>query len=172
MNKSRPSRLRFNFGFLLEAPHGTSRDVELNYPKIRISEDMTLEPLRGSFSATRISEGIYLSGTLQSHILLECVRCLEEANVPLTMEIDELFYYPPETAPPESYVVGENGFINLSPLVRELAVLDTPIQPLCRPDCQGLCMNCGQNLNEGDCGCEIDDIDPRMDALRKLLGET
>jgi uncharacterized protein len=171
MTKSRPSRLRFNFGFLLEAPNGTSRDVELNYPKIRISEDMTLEPLSGSFTATRISEGIYLSGRLHSHILVQCVRCLEDANVPLTMEVDELFYYPPGAAPPESYVVGENGFIDLSPLVRELAVLDMPIQPLCRPDCQGLCMICGQNLNEGDCGCEDEDIDPRMDALRHLLDE-
>jgi uncharacterized protein len=169
MSKSRPSRLRFNFGFLLEAPNGTSREVELDYPSIRVSDDMILEPLRGDFTATRISEGIYISGRLNSHILLECVRCLEDANVPLTLDIDELFYYPPEAAPAETYVVGENGFINLSPLVRELALLDTPIQPLCRPDCQGLCMICGQNLNEGDCDCEDDEIDPRLEALKNLL---
>jgi uncharacterized protein len=169
MSKSRPSRLRFNFGFLLEAPNGTSREVELDYPSIRISEDMTLEPLQGVFTATRISEGIYLSGRLNSRVLLECVRCLEDAIVPLTLDIDELFYYPPEAAPAEAYVVGENGFIDLSPLVRELALLDMPIQPLCRPDCQGLCMICGQNLNESDCGCEDDEFDPRMEALRRLL---
>lgn len=170
MSKSRPSRLRFNFGFLLEAPNGTSREVELNYPTIRVSEDMILEPLAGSFTATRTSEGIYLSGRLNSRVVQECVRCLENAVVPLGLEIDELFYYPPGDAPAEVYVVGENGFIDLSPLVRELALLDTPIQPFCRPDCQGLCINCGQNLNEGDCGCEEDDIDPRMDALKQLLG--
>ena len=169
MSKSRPSRLRFNFGFLLEAPNGTSREVELNYPTIRVSEDMILEPLAGSFSATRTSEGIYLSGRLKSRIIQECVRCLEDAVVPLGLEIDELFYYPPDAAPAEVYVVGENGFIDLSPLVRELALLDTPIQPLCRLDCQGLCINCGQNLNEGDCGCEEDDIDPRMDVLKQLI---
>jgi uncharacterized protein len=169
MSKSRPSRLRFNFGFLLEAPNGTSREVELDYPSIRISDDMTLEPLQGAFTATRISEGIYLSGRLNSRVLLECVRCLEDAIVPLTLDIDELFYYPPDEAPAEVYVVGENGFIDLSPLVRELALLDTPIQPLCRPDCQGLCMICGQNLNEADCGCKDDAFDPRMEALRRLL---
>lgn len=169
MSKSHPSRLRFNFGFLLEAPNGTSREVELNYPSIRISDDMTLEPLSGSFTATRISEGIYLSGRLQSRLLQQCVRCLEDAIVPLTMEMDELFYYPPNSAPPEAYVVGENGFIDLSPLARELAVLDMPIRPLCRPDCLGLCMTCGQDLNEGDCGCKEEEIDPRLDALRQLL---
>ena len=95
MGKSHPSRLRFNFGFLLEAPNGTSRVVELNYPSIQISDDMTLEPLRGSFTATRISEGIYLSGRLQSLIIQQCVRCLEDAVLPLNLEIDELYYYPP-----------------------------------------------------------------------------
>jgi uncharacterized protein len=169
MSKSRPSRLRFNFGFLLEAPNGTSREIELDYPSIRVSDDMILEPLRGAFTATRISEGIYLSGRLHSLMLTQCVRCLEDATVPLTLDIDELFYYPPEEAPAESYVVGENGFIDLSPLVRELALLDTPIRPLCKPDCQGLCMICGQNLNEGDCGCEEDTVDPRLEALRRLL---
>jgi uncharacterized protein len=110
-----------------------------------------------------------LSGQLESRITLQCVRCLEDAVVPLELAIDELFYYPPGQAPAESYVVGENGFIDLSPLARELAFLDVPMRPLCRPDCQGLCMNCGQNLNEGDCGCEEEEIDPRLEALRKFL---
>jgi uncharacterized protein len=169
MNKTRPSRLRFNFGFLLEAPNSTTREIELDYPSVDVADDLTLAPLNGQFSATRTSEGIYLNGRLHSKTEAECVRCLEEAIVPLELDIDELFYYPPHTAPPDGYVVGENGYIDLAPLLRELAILDVPIQPLCRPDCQGLCMSCGANLNEGDCGCEDDDIDPRFAALRELL---
>jgi uncharacterized protein len=130
---------------------------------------MTLAPLTGSFLATRISEGIYLSGVLQSRMDLECVRCLENADVPLNMQIDELFYYPPGSAPEGAYVVGENGFIDLAPLVHELAWLAVPMQPLCKPDCQGLCMECGHNLNLGDCGCEEEDIDPRLSVLKQLL---
>jgi uncharacterized protein len=169
MNKSRPSRLRFNFGFLLEAPIGTFREVELNYPSIQVVQDMTLAPLTGSFLATRISEGIYLSGVLKSKMEQRCVRCLEDTKVSLTLQIDELFYYPPGPAPEGAYVVGENGYIDLAPLVRELAWLDVPIQPLCKPDCQGLCMECGQNLNHENCNCEMDDIDPRLSVLKELL---
>ncbi len=169
MSKSRPSRLRFNFGFLLEAPNGTSRQVELAYPTIQVADDMSLEPLEGMFTATRTSEGIYINGQLESRIIQECVRCLEVADVPLTLDIDELFFYPPSEAPAEAYVVGENGFIDLSPLVRELGMLGIPIQTLCRPDCEGLCMNCGQNLNEGICSCEEETVDPRLEALRQLL---
>lgn len=168
MTSKRPSRLRFNFGFFLEATLGTSRTIELSYPTIQV-EDLTLSPLAGTFTATRTSEGVYVSGTLNSTVASECVRCLEEAIVPIQLQLDDLYYYPPHTAPAGEYTIGEDGFIDLAPLVRELTVLETPIQPICRPDCQGLCLECGQNLNEGDCGCKPNPIDPRLSALQQLL---
>lgn len=169
MEKQHPSRLRFNFGFLLEAASGTSRSVELNYPTVQISNDLTLTPLTGVFVVTRTGEGIYLSGVLNSMLEINCVRCLEDGNIVVNLHIDDLFYYPPHAAPEGEYVIGEDGFIDLAPLVRELAVLEMPIQPICKPECQGLCVECGQNLNEGDCNCREDDIDPRMAVLRQLL---
>jgi uncharacterized protein len=43
------------------------------------------------------------------------------------------------------------------------------MKPLCRPDCAGLCPECGANLNLTRCGCEHRWIDPRMAALQELL---
>ena len=169
MSKQHPSRLRFNFGFLLETANGTSRTVELNFPTIKVSQDVILTPLTGHFQTTRVSEGVYVSGKLHSTLSLECVRCLKEAIVPIIIALDDMYYYPPETAPAGEFVIGEDGFADLAPLVRELALLDVPIRPLCKPGCQGLCMECGQNLNERDCGCQEDEIDPRLAALRQLL---
>jgi len=166
------SRLRFNFGFLLEADYGTSRLIELDYPSIRISEDVTLAPLNGAITATRTTEGIYVQGNLTSSMSLECMRCLEEALVPVDIAIDELFYYPPQDAPEGEPFVGEEGIIDLAPLVRELSLLSVPIKVLCRPDCHGLCQECGANLNLVDCGCVDDDIDPRLSVLQSLLNST
>jgi uncharacterized protein len=163
------SRLRFNFGFLLEADYGTSRLIELDYPTIQLSEDVTLSPLQGSFTATRTTEGIYIQGQLQSSMGLECVRCLDEAIVPIEIALDELYFYPPQTAPDGENRVGEDGIIDLAPLVRELSLLSLPIKVLCRPDCRGLCQECGANLNHGDCGCAEEEIDPRLAVLAQLL---
>ncbi len=174
MSNTNFSRLRFNFGFLLEAPLGTSRLNEISYPTIQVSEDVTLTPLQGQFTATRTSEGVYVDGRFQTSIHTECVRCLEDTLVPIIIQLDELFYYPPEEAPKgeDTYTFdGETGFIDLAPLVRELSLLETPMQPLCKSDCLGLCMVCGQNLNEADCGCKADEIDPRFAKLRSLLEE-
>ena len=163
------SKLRFNFGFLIEADLGTSRLVELDYPSVRVSPDLTLSPLQGKFTATRTGEGIYIGGKLHSTMAVDCMRCLDSMQLPITFSLDELFYYPPETAPEGEQTIGENGYIDLAPLVRELSLLEVPIRPVCRTECRGLCIQCGHNLNEGECDCDIDDIDPRLAALKQLL---
>jgi uncharacterized protein len=161
--------LRFNFGFLLEANYGTSRTIELDYPAIQLEDDVTLAPLTGKFQAIRNSKGIYVTGLLHSNIDVECARCLDPVTVPLQIQLDEMYNYPPETTPPGEYSVGEDGFIDLAPLVRQLSLLAIPMQLFCRVDCQGLCIECGHNLNEGDCHCPDDDVDPRLSILRELL---
>lgn len=165
------SRLKFNFGFLLEADFGTSRRIELDYPTIRLSDDLTLTPLKGAITATRTTEGIYIQGNLESAATGECMRCLEETDVPLEFSLDELFFYPPETAPEGENRVGEDGMIDLGPLVRELSLVSLPTKVLCREDCLGLCQECGANLNNGDCGCTAEEIDPRFAALQRLLDD-
>ena len=165
------SRLRFNFGFLLEADFGTIRRIELDYPSIKLSDDLTLSPLKGVITATRTTEGIYIQGELESAAALECVRCLTETFVPLYFSLDELFFYPPQSAPPGENRVGEDGMIDLAPLVRELSLLSMPTKVLCREDCLGLCQECGANLNEGECGCAANEIDPRLAALQQLMNQ-
>jgi uncharacterized protein len=170
-HKQRPSRLRFNFGHLLEADRGTRRDVELDYPEIQVGEDVSLAPLRGKFRATRTSRGIYVAGKLNSVVETECTRCLATVHLPITLELDDLFYYPPSATPPGELTIGDDGFADLAPLVRELSLLEIPMQVYCRAACKGICVQCGQNLNEGPCDCVFDEIDPRLAALRVLLEE-
>jgi uncharacterized protein len=169
MSSNKGSKLRFNFGFLLEAITGTSRTMELDYPSILLEDDVTLTPLKGSFQAIRNSKGIYITGQLYSNIGAECARCLDPVQQTITIQLDDLFFYPPQSTPAGEFSVGEDGFLDLAPLVRQLSLLEIPMQPVCRPDCKGICAECGQNLNEATCDCEIDPIDPRLASLRSLL---
>jgi uncharacterized protein len=171
MNNKRTSQLRFNFGFLLEVNYGTSREIELDYPTIQVAEDLTLAPLQGVFQASRTTRGIYVSGELHTNVEIECGRCLEQIVTSIPIELDELFYYPPNTAPPGEPVVGEDGFIDLGPIVRDLVLLEFPRHPLCRPDCRGLCPECGENLNEATCHCQPAPIDTRLGILGDTLDE-
>ena len=154
---------------MLEASLGTSRDIELDYPTVLLEDDVTLAPLKGSFQAIRNSKGIYITGELYSKVSTECARCLDPVQLAITIKMDDLFYYPSHTAPAGEFWIGDDGFLDLAPLVRQLSLLEIPMQPFCRPDCKGLCVECGQNLNKATCNCERDDIDPRLESLRSLL---
>ncbi len=169
MSSEHLSRLRFNFGYLLESTLGTHRTVELDYPTVDVGGDVVLSPLTGSFSATRTSEGIYLHGQLHSAITVECARCLGEAGERVTAVFDDLLFHPPETAPEGEPTIDKEGYVDLAPLIRELSLLGVPINTICREDCAGLCITCGHNLNKSDCGCEETLVDPRMAVLQELL---
>jgi DUF177 domain-containing protein len=45
-------------------------------------------------------------------------------------------------------------------------LLALPMHAVCREDCKGLCGSCGQNLNEGECRCAVDRVDPRFAQLK------
>jgi uncharacterized protein len=163
-----PTHLRFNFGYLVEATLGTSSDIEINYPHMRL-DDVILRPLTGQFRATRTSEGILIQGHFQTMLEAECMRCLDVISLEVEAEAEELFYYPAHTAPVGDYVVHDDGNADLGPMVRELSLLALPMQVLCKPDCLGLCPECGQNLNHATCDCDRDKIDPRLAILKNLL---
>ncbi|MFT5194372.1 MAG: hypothetical protein ACI85U_001379 [Candidatus Promineifilaceae bacterium] len=164
------NNLKFNFGFLIETPPGTTGAFEFDYPNI-IIEDEKFTPMTGDFTVTRTSEGILVQGKFNTTAMMECIRCLELSDVAVIGHIEELFFYPPSAAllKEDAFVMGEDGNVDLGLLIRQLALVDRPMQPLCKKDCEGFCMECGTNLNIEDCGCEEDDIDPRLAVLKNLL---
>ena len=61
--------------------------------------------------------------------------------------------------------------LDLETPVREAIQLAEPIAPLCRPDCPGLCIVCGERLEDGVHDHPDDDIDPRLEALRGFTAD-
>lgn len=162
-----PSRvLKFQVGYLLAEGRGYSNDIEVEFPRLRVADDLTIEFLRGTLRFSRTSRGILVQGSLQTSIPGECNRCLDSVPVALTVPLEELYVYPPE--PGVEFTVADDGILDLAPLLREEIVLEIPIGILCKPDCAGLCPECGQNFNTGTCTCAERQTDPRMAALRAL----
>lgn len=164
-----PRVLKFNVGFLLAQGAGNQREVEVDLPRVRVADDVELDFLRGKLVFSRNSRGILVQGSLDTHVLTECSRCLEEMFYPVTLDVEELYAYPP--SPEVQYSVEETGNLDLAPLLREEAILAVPMGMLCRPDCVGLCPHCGKNLNEGPCDCVTEDLDPRLASLRDVLDQ-
>jgi len=122
-----------------------------------------------------VVEGVLVTGSATAPIHGECSRCLDEIDDELTVGLTELFAYPDSTteATTEDDEVGHlvNDKIDLEPLVRDQVVLALPQAPLCEPDCQGLCPECGGKWADLGPKHEHETIDPRWAALKERFSE-
>lgn len=76
---------------------------------------------------------------------------MEPFELELKIEFDEVFAYKSGSFTESGLYVPEDGNVDLSPVVREYMMLENPIKPICKADCQGLCIECGENLNFSKC---------------------
>lgn len=168
--------LRLNVGFLLSQGAGTTREVVFNYPGTIKADDFIISRLDGTIKLTRTPQGVLVQGVLLVQTPVECVRCLTPFDLLYEVGLEELFVtgaYAEASGLDEKAtpMISEGGFIDLTPIVREEGILAVPMQVLCALDCKGLCPTCGQDLNQGTCDCETEQMDPRWAALRTLLEE-
>jgi uncharacterized protein len=143
--------LRINVGFFYNLPIGSYRDIHFEFEEILLPPDLNLKQFSGSVHISRTPQGLLFEGKFQAVIPSECVRCLEPFELQADIEFDEMFAYKSHSFTESGLYVPEDGNIDLSPIVREYMITASPIKSLCRPDCAGLCVVCGENLNLNTC---------------------
>ncbi len=162
--------IRFKLAELLKEAPGSTRFFTVNEGRRKLGNDLTVDFLRGSVEFLRTNKGIFAKGNFQTQVQLQCARCLKMFAQPLTIHLaDQFSLSPNKLAEEPEFPIAGDGILDLTPALRERIILNLPIKPLCRPDCLGLCSRCGQNLNEGPCGCKEEAVDPRLAVLKQLL---
>ena len=160
--------LRLNVGFLINSSIGTSRDFNFDYKTMKLGDDLTVSDFKGTARFDRTPQGLLLQGKFRAEADLECVRCLETFSQALKWSFTDLYAFDKRSISESNLLVPEDGQIDLEPLLREYALLEFPINPVCKPDCKGLCPVCGENLNETDCGHRLESVSS-FTALKDLL---
>jgi uncharacterized protein len=125
-------------------------------------------PVRLDVSRTPTGHALRLQFSAELEGL--CMRCLEPARFPVAVEAREV--HQPSTSDEEltsPYVDGDE--LDLSAWAHDALLLALPQALLCRPDCAGLCPECGVPLNGADPAEHRHDAapDPRWAKLRELL---
>lgn len=85
----------------------------------------------------------------------ECRRCLTTVHQEVADQVDLVFSSDPDLLDdPSVYALPPQAVrIDLAQAVREEVTLRASAFPLCREGCQGLCPECGADLNAGPCRC-------------------
>jgi uncharacterized protein len=137
----------------------------------------------------KTGSGVLLRGSTEVNVQTPCRRCLADVHlrVPVSFTLNLVSRAALSDAEQKaggdddqserggSFVLEradeelfDGKTIDLDPLVREQVLLALPMHAVCRDDCKGLCGTCGQNLNEGECGCARSQVDPRLAVLKNV----
>ena len=157
-------------------------DRDLPAEKLIGGEGSTLDDLYTSEAADllldlrleSVVEGVLATGRVSGSLVAECVRCLDPVEVEVDADFQELFYYDLEDLSQEELeeaVSVVEDMVDTEALVRDAIMLELPLQPLCEPDCPGLCAECGASLAE-DPEHGHESLDPRWAALGALAADT
>jgi uncharacterized protein len=131
-------------------------------------------PIAVRLEISRIHDEFRVRGHAGLSVRQECVRCLEPIERRIEAALD-LLVRPvdvegeSELEPPDGMIYHDGETFSLAEEVRQVALVEIPANPLCRPGCQGLCPRCGGNLNQSGCTCAAGaGGDPRWSALAAL----
>ena len=93
-----------------------------------------------------------------------CDRCAEDIKPQFTVNVEHGLVASLNHEDNDDYILVEDMKLDIEQLTLEDIYLALPGKFLCKEDCEGLCSECGANLNEGSCNCKKP-IDPRWEAL-------
>ena len=128
------------------------------------------------------STGIVAQGSATVDWSSVCRRCLRPVSGTADADVNEAFSREVSThrrgadAVEDLAVDGDaeplvGDQIDFTLPVREAVLLAVPDAPLCRPDCPGLCPQCGADRATTTCSCVIEQRDERWAALDALRGK-
>lgn len=118
-----------------------------------------------------------ISGHINGMAESDCVRCLEPVAKKLDFDFEAVFVGAAGEPNADEIELRENELaesfiddneIDLIEVIREQILLAMAMRVVCKENCQGLCPQCGKNLNLIDCRCEENEIDPRWAVLKNL----
>jgi len=115
-----------------------------------------------------VMDGVLATGTASAQAVGECVRCLTSLDDEFVVEFQELYLY---ADPGEDELALDDDLLDLEPVLRDAVVLALPINPVCDPECPGLCPECGARLADDPDHTHEAAIDPRWQALGSALKE-
>lgn len=168
--------LSYNVAALLRSVPGTVESHHVALANLDIADDIRLAgPIEGDVRLSRTGRSVLVRADLSTAMEGICGRCLTPVVTPIEVQVEE------EALPsididtglpvdrdsePDALRLDDHHELDLENSVREQISLAEPIAVLCRPDCRGLCPDCGLDLNDNPGHSHTDQpIDPRLAAL-------
>lgn len=145
-----------------------AEEIDLEAEGIRFKGSVTVR-----LNLYRQEDKIYIKARSSVAMESECAKCL--APVHNILETSSENQYRPMPKMPR-YLMDDIGiryyseeYIDLSEDLRESLLLEVPTRFLCSEQCEGLCPQCGQDLNVGKCDCRLEPEESQATKFADLV---
>ena len=166
--------MQFNVAKLLKSPAGDERRYTFDESEPRFPE--LAGTVHGEVRLMRTDRGIMAMADIDTAVGCTCSRCLRGFVQPVKFSMTEE-YFPTidiasgvevEAPSGDYFTIDHHHILDLGEAVREYAIFNSPMKPLCAETCAGLCPTCGADLNQTTCDCPKSQIDSRWAKLVKI----
>jgi uncharacterized protein len=146
--------------------------MDLEMQNGRLTRDVVVEA-----ELVRRAAQVDVKGHIDVSAEFDCVRCLESVALELPIDFEVDYVSEEYFSSDKEHEIGSSEMstdvlkgeeIDLNDIVREQVLLNVPDRVFCKPECKGICDQCGSNLNLIDCSCKENQVDPRWSALKNL----
>ena len=128
------------------------------------------EPFKAKGMILNNSKALELDMTVSGRASVHCARCGKPLVVNISFPVRETLMREGEEGPEDDDIILYSGReIELDDVIVSNFLMNVPVKYLCKEDCKGLCSVCGADLNEGDCGCDKDVMDPRWEKRAEIM---
>ncbi len=136
-------------------------------------EEPFMNKVNISLVLQKLHNQVVLETELKLNVRFECDRCASDFFTTLVTNYKMVYLFGNNPQENEEsinviYLPTDASEIFLDNDIRDYALLAIPMKKLCKEDCKGLCLECGNNLNEGACTCMAQEVDPRWLPLKEL----
>lgn len=140
-------------------------DIEFNGEKYTFGT-----PLKVKGVMSNNGKALVLTADVEAEMGTQCARCLDDIIVDAGFSMEESFVQSDESSEKDEDIIYFDGYtIDIDDVVESNLIMNIKGKYLCDDDCLGLCPQCGQNLNDGECDCNKEFIDPRWSGLADLM---
>ncbi len=146
-------------------------EIELTKISCRMGDFSIIEKNPVSLTLTNLGTNkASIEGKTELTLAMNCDRCLKPVPTKIPL------HFVRQVVSPDVYSEEDDGQnfmegyqLNIDGLIKNECLMDLPVKVLCKPDCKGICMQCGKDLNEGECGCDRFVPDPRMARIKDIF---
>ncbi len=133
-------------------------------------------PVRFVFTNTGKNKAV-IDGQAEMTFAMNCDRCLQSLEREMNLQFSREIHAPEPDgglsktadAADDDQSFMEGYQLNVEDLLYNEIMINWPRKVLCKPDCKGICMQCGKDLNTGSCGCDTFVPDPRMAVIKDIF---